>query len=532
MLSTVPLAYIETDRATFRGPNGRVFADCTLTIRPSERWAVVGPNGSGKGLFLAALMGKVGIVAGRLRHPFLEGDSRFADSVFGVLPPGTMALASMKEHRQWLLAREFHQRRWHGSLSHGTATVSAHLERNQVEQRNPFAVLDDAGEDRFQKARLREIDRLDLGPLLDRPVVALSNGELHRFVLARALLRQPRLLLIEDPFAGLDTHSHERLLKILDDLDDEGIGVVLATERESDLPAGTTHVVRVEAEQIRQQGPRNEDPMVRRPSVTPTFTLGEKLARQIPHGVPVLDMRIVSVRHGGVTLLDEVSLRVAKGEHWALLGPNGSGKSTLLSLILADNPQVYANDVRVAGQTLGPGRSIWDQKAWLGWLSPELDTHYPPEARTLDVVLSGFRSSLGIHEGASAEQDIAARSWLESLGLDGMTEMPFTFLSPIARRLALLARAVVHGPALLLFDEPCQGLDAAARATLLAAIAAVVASLAAAMIFVTHDPAEIPASVRNVLELDGGRIRYQGPREGWQPGHAAAPPHPLRSALP
>ena len=529
----MPLSYIETDHATFRGPNGPVFADCTLAIRPGERWAVLGPNGSGKGLFLAALMGKVGIVAGRLRHPFLEGDSRFADSVFGVLPPGTMALASMKEHRQWLLAREFHQRRWHGSLSHGTATVSAHLERGQVEQRNPFAVLDDTGEATFQQARRREIARFELGPLLDRPVVALSNGELHRFVLARTLLRQPRLLFLEDPFAGLDSHSRGRLVEILDELEGEGIGVVLATDRESDLPDGTTHVIRIEAEQIQQVGPPGEDPILRRAArPDPVFSVGENHTRRLPSTVPILDMRNVSVRHGGVTLLDNVSLRVAQGAHWALLGANGSGKSTLLSLVLADNPQVYANDVRVAGQVLGPGRGIWDQKAWLGWLSPELDTHYPPEARTLDVVLSGFTSSLGIHEGTSAGQAHAATSWLGLLGLDGQTETAFNALSPVARRLALLARAVVHGPALLLFDEPCPGLDAAARAKLLAAIDAVVASLAAAMIYVTHDPAEIPASVGNVMELDGGCVHYQGPRDQWRTTSPSAPPHPLRSALP
>ena len=507
-------AYIQVENATFRGPRGPVFKDTTLTIAPGERWAVVGPNGSGKGLLLAALMGKLGLLAGRLRHPFLEGDARFADSVFGVLPPGTLALASMDEHRQWLLARDYHQLRWHASMAQGMVTVSRLLERSQVEERNPFAVLDPAGDRSFAEARQREIARFELEPLLDRPLVALSNGELHRFVLARALLRQPRLLLIHDPIAGLDVHSRERLRTILDDLDAEGIGVVLATERESDLPDGITHLLHVRHATIRSAGPHTQGPGLPAPtSPTRNFVMPKVRRRPLPEGVPIAEMTNATVRQGDVTLLDGISLRVEQGEHWALLGPNGSGKSTLLSLVLADNPLVYANDVRVAGQSLGPGRSIWDQKAWLGWLSPELEAHYPPHARTFEVVLSGFEHSLGVHGGHSPEQVAVAAAWLQHVGLHECGETAFAELVPEARRLALLARAAVHGPALLLLDEPCQGLDAEGRLALRAAIAAVAESLSAAMIYVTHDPDEIPNSVTRVLVLDRGQARYRGPRQ-------------------
>jgi molybdate transport system ATP-binding protein len=371
---------------TFRGPRGPVLAGTTLAIEPGQRWAMVGPNGSGKGLLLAGLMGKLGVLGGRLRHPFLESDPRFADSVFGVLPPGTIALASMREHRQWLLARDFHQLRWHGSLASGRATVGQLLERAQVEERNPFAVLDASGDQAFADARRRELARFELEALLHRPVVALSNGELHRFVLARALLRRPRLLLVDEPMAGLDARSRGRLREILDQLHTEGIGVVLATESARDLPAGITHVAHIEAFAVRAAGPRGRGPG--EPDVTAdarAFSAPVGLANAVRASGPVLDMRDVVVRHGAVTLLEGVTWQVAAGEHWALLGPNGSGKSTLLSLVLADNPQVYANDVRVAGQALGPGRSIWDQKAHLGWLSPELETHTPPDARALAV---------------------------------------------------------------------------------------------------------------------------------------------------
>jgi len=514
MHPTQTFAFVETEDATFRGPRGAIFPHTTLAIRPGERWVVVGPSGGEKSLFFAALMGKLSLMAGRLRHPFLEGDPRFADSIFGVLPPGSLALASMEEHRQWLLARDFHQLRWHGSLSHGRATVSHLLQRNVIEQRNPFAVIDDGDDDVYAEAKDREIARFDLGPLLDRPVVALSNGELHRFILVRALLRRPRLLFMDDPMAGLDVESRGRLLAILDGLDQEGVAVVVGVENDADIPEATTHLLRLRDATVEHAGPRGGNSGRAAAKTARCFDIPRKAARAIAPAAPILEMRDVRVHHGNITLLDGVTWTVQPSEQWALLGPNGSGKSTLLSLVLADNPQVYANHVRIAGFALEPGRSIWEQKAWLGWLSPELEAHYPTDARAFEVALSGFRSSLGVHTKLSVADEQEARAWLGALGIANRAETRLAELSALDRRLVLLARAVVHGPSLLLFDEPCQGLDASDRSVLGAAIVASVTALGAAMIYVTHDADEIPASVSKVLRLERGRMAYLGPRVG------------------
>jgi molybdate transport system ATP-binding protein len=498
--------YVVLDNATLRGPDGPVFANSELCLCPGERWAIVGPTDSGKGLLLAALAGKLSLVEGRLRHPFLEGEPRFADSVFGVLPPGSIAIASMQQHRQLLLAREFHQRRWHGSFTTGTALVREYLERNQVEQRNPFAVMDDEGAQRFERARQREIDRFELTPLLDRPLLALSSGELHRLLLARALMLDPRLLLVDEPFASLDAHSRGALLQILDALHTAGTGVVLATARADDLPAGISHVIEVQERRMVYAGPRREQPVPQQRKAT------VHARSTATDGPPLVEFRDVTVRQGAVILLDRVTFTINPGEHWALVGPNGSGKSTLLSLILADNPQAFANHVRVGGRRLSPGCGIWDIKALLGWVSPELEAHFPPDASSLDAVLSGFASSLGVYGEPTDDQKAAAFQWLDRLDMDHVRDQPFASLTACDRRLVLLARAAVHRPSLLILDEPCQGLDQPGRERLLAAIEATALALRAGMIFVTHDPGEIPNTVTKLLVLESGHLRHAGLR--------------------
>ena len=503
--------YVILENATLRGPAGLVFAKSNLSLCSGERWAIVGPSDSGQDLLLAALAGKVILAEGRLRHPFLENDARFVDSVYGVLPPGSIAIASMKQHRQLLLAREFHQLRWHGSFTSDSTRVREYLERGQVEQRNPYAVTDVEGAPRFKRACQREIDRFELAALLDRPLVALSNGELHRLLLARALMLDPGLLLVDEPFAGLDMHSRGMLLEILDFLHAEGTGVVLAFAQPDDLPESISHIIEVQEHRILYAGPRRElhAPSVRRATVVASHA-------GFAPGPPLVEFRDVTVRQGAVVLLDHVTFTISRGEHWALVGPNGSSKSTLLSLILADNPQAFANHIRVAGRQLGPGCGIWEIKALLGWVSPELEAHYPPDASALDAVRSGFSSSLGVHAEPTHDQWAAALDWLDRLSLAGVGSHPFASLGTRDRRMVLLARAAVHDPALLILDEPCLGLDQPSRERLLAAIEATALALRAGMIFVTHDPTEIPSSVTKLMVLENGRLRHAGPRAHWQ----------------
>jgi molybdate transport system ATP-binding protein len=328
-------------------------------------------------------------------------------------------------------------------------------------------------------------------------------------VLARAAARAPRLLVLDEPFAGLDVGFREALRGALDAMADAGIGLVIATSRPEELPSCVRRILLIrdrcvvsESDRPAAYSPRPSGPTALHRSAAPVGAAG---------GEPLVDLRDVTVRYGAVTVLDGVSLRVAPGEHWMITGPNGAGKSTLLSLILADNPQAYANRVEVFGRRRGSGESIWEIKERIGWVSPEIHAYHPAGALALDVVGSGFFGSIGLHATLGAEQAARARACLERL-LPGCAGRMLAELSYGMQRLVFIARALVADPPLLVLDEPCQGLDAEARARVLAAVDGALRAGRSTLLYVTHQADEIPASISHVLELKAGRVVRSGSR--------------------
>jgi molybdate transport system ATP-binding protein len=392
------------------------------------------------------------------------------------------------------------------------------LTRQSVEALNPYEVLPPAHDEEAYQARVdRVVALLGLGPLLGRRVLQLSNGETQKLLLARAVVRAPRLLVLDDPFAGLDAGARELLRAALDDLAGGGMHLVVATPRPEDLPACVDRVLLVRDHRVEAEGSRRElVPRVRRqPRTLRAERASVRPARAAPNGrpAPLVELRDVTVRYGATTILDGVSFTMRRGEHWALLGPNGAGKSTLLSLVLADNPQAYANEVRLFGRRRGTGESIWEVKARIGEVSPELHAHYPAATRVLDVVSSGLTGTLGMYRACTEEERARAKRWLARFQLAGEEERSLGELSSGAQRLVLVARALVADPELLVLDEPCQGLDAEGRRRVVEAVDAAAADARAGVLFVTHRPDELPRCITHALRLEHGRVVRAGPRE-------------------
>jgi molybdate transport system ATP-binding protein len=484
-----------------------LFPSTNWDIYLGEHWAIVGPNGSGKSLLAAALAGSVPVAQGTLTHRLAEGVVDAHDLGSRYARRGHVVLVSHAEERA-LATRHagFHQARWNASVSEGGPSVDNLLTRHSVEAINPFEVLPEPGpeaEVAFEQRRREVIGLFRLSPLLNRRVKQLSHGETRKLLLARAVLRGPRLLVLDDPLGGLDVAFRPELGDILHQLARGGIALVMTTAREEEIPACITHLLHVDDCRIVAFRRHTVGAAKPSPDKQPARPL---VPAASPSAEAIVELCAVTVRYGDAVILDNVSLTVRRGEHWALLGPNGAGKSTLLSLLLADNPQAYANDVCLFGRRRGSGESIWDIKARIGWVAPELLAHYPASWPCLDVVLSGLHASLGLFQDCAAEAIARSHKVLSALGLDNLAARPLQELSLGTQRLVLLARALVGNPELLILDEPCQGLDVCHAQRVTAAVTAVASTGRASIIYVTHHEEEIPACITGILRLEAGRV--------------------------
>ncbi|MDH3585947.1 MAG: ATP-binding cassette domain-containing protein [Gammaproteobacteria bacterium] len=229
---------------------------------------------------------------------------------------------------------------------------------------------------------------------------------------------------------------------------------------------------------------------------------------------PLIDIRNATIWRGRTRVFDKLTLTIDRHERVAILGPNGSGKTTLLKII---NRELYPVDrgdswVRILGRERW---NVWELRRHIGIVSQDLQQRYRPVTTALEVVLSGFLSSIGIHgnlgDRIDAQQVAAAHDILEQLGIAELAATPLRSMSTGQQRRCLLGRALVHHPDTLILDEPTSGLDFAASFDYLARIRAL-AREGCNIIIVTHHLNEIPPEVGRVVVLDQGRIAADGPK--------------------
>jgi len=495
--------------ASFRLGNRLVFENASLNFSRDQQWAVIGANGSGKSLFGDALRGRLPLVHGNLQYHFEPPDGLSHEECIGHVS---------FEERKANVRDTVVQSRWNSFEEDGALAVREFLSYERVMDINPFEVS--AGHAKaktaFERRFRRAISLLEVEPFLERTLLSLSNGETQRVQLARALCRPVRLLILDEPFNGLDVAAREHFRTVLDRLMQTPLRVLLITARVEEIPKRISHLLLVDECQIIGAGPRNH--VLSRPEFGKVFKREQKgisspktRALENPqknsHSTQeeLVRLRNVTVRYGAATILSNINWTIRAGESWALLGPNGSGKTTLLSLILGDNPQAYMNDVVVFGKQRGSGESIWEIKKFIGWVSPELHMHFDDSATCLEVVESGFHDSIGLFESLTPRQRAAAKGWLKEFRLGDFAKEPLFAVSAGLQRMVLLARALVKNPRLLILDEPCQGLDAAHCDFFVREVDALLRSGSVTAIYVTHRPEEIPRSIKRVMRLSNGK---------------------------
>ena len=514
--------FITLENVTLRLGDTFLFNNTDWDILTNQHWAIIGPNGSGKSILAEALCRKVMTVQGRISY-FFDADRTHARSY---LKQGEVVSISPDTLRDLLRQHAgYHQARWQSIEGHNAPTVSELLSGKSIEHRSPYEVTPlKTDETVYQTRREAAIRLLGIDYLLPRKILHVSHGESRKVLIARALMQAPKLLILDDPFCGLDNVSREILQDAIENvLTSEQFQIVLSTSREEEIPRGITHLLCVEQKQIVEKGQKER--IVHTDFVRHLFAdeNGASLAADVTfpvepgkpgdHAETLVKMSNTSVSYGDVTVLQNISWTMRPGEHWAVLGHNGAGKTTLLSMILADNPQAYANDILLFGKKRGSGESIWQIKQKIGWVSPELQIYYHRGISCHQVVCSGFFDSVGLFRPCSTDQHDLAAAWMQSLEIEHLAQRALSSVSAGEQRLVLLARALVKNPVLLVLDEPCQGLDVDHRTHILELLEQLCRKTAVSMIYVTHHFDEMPAAISHVLQLEQGRIQQIGTRK-------------------
>ena len=484
-----------------------LFEHTCWDICNDQHWAVIGPNGSGKSILMRAICGHVPVVKGRIVYRWAEN---------GSLPQKQIAYVSFDTPEKALRREgQFYQARWNIGPREQAPSVTQYLSAHNVYKINPYQVNQERTDDRAFLARRAQVtDLLGIRDLLHKSLIQLSDGERRKISIARALLQKPRLLILDNPFTGLDSDFRARLQQVIRKLVQDDLQLIVVTARRQEIPQGITHALIVQEGRVVAQGPQDVvlDGFGQETTFRSPARLREQAPRRVePNGTDLVRMRDVHVTYGDTPILSGIDWTVRRGEHWALLGPNGSGKTTLLSLILGDHPQAYANDIALFGKRRGSGESIWEIKQHIGWVSPELHLYYPKRVSCLDVVCSGFFDSVGLFARYSPQQRRAAKSWMQQLGIGSSANKPFAAISEGEQRMVLMARALVKHPLLLVLDEPCQGLDAGNRRLILQVVDAVGEHLDTNVIYVTHGD-ELPSIVSHIIRLDKGKTLSIGRR--------------------
>lgn len=525
-----PLAVLDNVRVSFGGR--RALDGASWTLRAGECWAVFGRNGAGKSTLLR-------VVRGTTRPDQIDGGQ------VTWFPPAPESSAAPHGETSPLVARAL------------CASVSSAQQERYMRQGwlltglellltgyfDTPLLYEDPGAERIAAAR-ELARRLGAAHLLDARAPSMSQGQLRLMLVARALVRQPAVLLLDEVCEGLDATARDAVLRAVDQAAAQGVTVLFATHRTDQLPACLSRALLVQGGRITGEGPLDEvmanlpaDSGVCAGEGLDTPDISPDIAPAAParlpgvqgdSGAPLAPV-LARIERGDVYVdrmhvLHAIDWTIRRGENWCVIGPNGSGKSTLLRLLHGEENVAVGGDIvwfadenscgvarrEPAGQASLRDLPLLHRRVAL--VSDQLQATYGYDLTAEELVLTGFSGTIGLYEEPDDDQRTEAAHWLRMLGAAGLAGQRIRTLSTGQLRRVLLARALAGAPDLLLLDEPCSGLDPASRAAFLGLLGQL-ARAGVQMVLVTHHDGDLIPEITHVLRLSGGRITESGPRD-------------------
>ncbi len=473
-------AFVSIQNLNLKYPKKVVLQDLNWVINRGENWLLSGISGSGKTSLAKIIIGKQNAI-GDVKINFDENSN---------LPAKTLFVESWYQFKNLEGAANFYyQQRYTSQQAKEIITVGAELaiygKENglEIDQLNP--ILEAFGFSTFSNSQLIE----------------LSSGEHKKLQLVKALWLKPQLLIIDQPYTGLDFASRKNLNRQLDKIASEGVQLILIGN-DTDLPKAIHRFAEIKERKLVIN------------AIQTLISTTKKQVREIPDFLKetplyssqqIAKMVDVNISYGEKKVLKNIKWEIKAGEKWLLQGHNGSGKSTLLSLINGDHPQSYANELYLFGNRRGSGESIWDIKQHIGLISPEFHWYFDASATVWESIASGFYDTVGLFQHIPHTKSEHVDELVAYFGLTESKNEQLSTLPLGKQRLALLARTIIKNPELLILDEPCQGLDQQ-QTNYFNQLIDELCSNGMTLIYVGHFESQLPTCLTNRLVLSEGKV--------------------------
>jgi molybdate transport system ATP-binding protein len=481
--------------ATVRYLDKVIFEDLNFDWEEAQHWAIIGASGLELTAFLDTISGRTMVTKGEVDRQFAEAyrekkkELREVHSFRDLIAIVSQQYSFKNKSN---LQNFYYQQRFNSMDSEEAATVVEYLNGIELHHQGIWSI-----ENVLKLFKLQHLQ--------DKSLIKLSNGETRRLAMASALLKNPKLLLLDQPLTGLDIQTRQSFDSILRQIANSGVHVMLATNSQ-EIPETVTHVAVLGGKKIKEVQIRKDISRIDffhfQLNGFDSDLLKSLLAKsqqiKFKH---ILCFEEIKIQYGKKVILENINWKVNPGEKWMLKGDNGSGKSTLISLVLGENPQAYANKIWLFDKKRGSGESIWDIKKNIGFVAPELSRFFPSNQTCLKVVLSGIFDTMGLFKKVSLEQEKLALDWLRLFKIEDTANKLLRHVSLEDQRFILLARALIKVPVLLVLDEASQGMDEYQRILFKKTIDQICTLMPLTLIYVSHYQEDIPDCVDKVFQL-------------------------------
>ncbi|MBX2841436.1 MAG: ATP-binding cassette domain-containing protein [Flammeovirgaceae bacterium] len=482
---------IKYKEASFLNKGKIQFAGLNFGLGENENWVITGDIGSGKTSFLRCLSGKIPSVKGK-RYYTINGESASPLDFFH-----HVQLVSFSESNKiFKPAAFFYQQRYQPSIANESIDVKGYLKSFGFDSENSHH------QSILEKGGLKE--------LYDRHLIKLSSGQRRKLLLVKAILKAPTLLLLDDPYIGLDKQSRNVFNDWLKELSQNfNIQLVIAG-RKSDMPDIMDCELELKDSKIKYAGKLRPEPEhiaveIREDLMSKIKDQWDKFANHKKFDT-IIKFNNLTLNYDGKPVLQNINWEVKQAEKVALLGSNGSGKSTLLSLMYADNPLAYANDIVLFDRQRGSGESIWDIKKHTGFISPELHLFFNFKLSAARTVATGIFDQFYVARKLTSEEIELIDLFISYFGLSHKKDEIFGKLSLGEQQILLFIRALIKNPEYLLLDEPYQGMDWKSIHLANALLETLLKNNSTTLIFITHYEEELPSFIQKKVYLNRGKM--------------------------